>query len=133
MEVLKVPDGALNFAMAPWFWNLLEGETPPSFRYGPGNRNVANNWMQLVKLLKRKNSNLIYKTEICDLFLCLQKVKKSHSIIIVDIDEVLLQMVPVCLAQQKPIRMFTNSAFFRNRKEHFDLASHPIIMVLHTI
>ena len=28
----------LNLAMAPCFWNLLEGETPPSpppFRYGP--------------------------------------------------------------------------------------------------
>ena len=35
MEVLGAPDGALNLAMAPSFWNLLEGETPPPFCYGP--------------------------------------------------------------------------------------------------
>ena len=29
MEVLRAPDGALNLAVAPCFWNLLEGETPP--------------------------------------------------------------------------------------------------------
>ena len=29
MEILRVPSGALNLAMAPCFWNILEGETPP--------------------------------------------------------------------------------------------------------
>ena len=29
MEVLRAPGGALNLALAPCFWNLLEGETPP--------------------------------------------------------------------------------------------------------
>ena len=29
MEVLRVPNGALNLAMAPCFWNSLEEETPP--------------------------------------------------------------------------------------------------------
>ena len=36
MEVLRAPGGTLDLAMAPCFWNLLEGETlPPPFRYGP--------------------------------------------------------------------------------------------------
>ena len=31
MEVLRAPSGTLNLAIAPFFWNLLEGETPPPF------------------------------------------------------------------------------------------------------
>ena len=63
MEAKRAPNGALNLTMAPCFWNLLEGETPPSppFRYGPENRTIEKHIHKLSFSNNHSISNLYFQ------------------------------------------------------------------------